>query len=303
MRISDLNIDRIYANCMTRSADYQMAENHFHYYYELYFVRKGYCRVFLNDTLFDLYGGDFLIIPPREVHFIRYMSTCTRMNIYFTMEDILFGGTPLPSDTFERYLETPQLIHIPGAYQSVLDPILDAMLHEEKVDDASSGKLLRLMLLQCFLIFDRYCTFEGTRSVPEEKDQEIIDAAHYITEHYSQPLTLDTLADLAGLSGSYFSRKFRLVTGMGMKEYLNYVRLKNAAMELLSTNHSITEVALNCGFNDSNYFKDAFKKMYGLSPRAYRNSRSTDFILSENLREWNESHGQRHRHEKNAVQP
>ena len=291
MRVSDLNIDRIYANCMTRSAEYQMAENHFHYYYELYIVRKGTCRIFLNNTLFDLRSGDFLVIPPREVHFIRYLSTCTRMNIYFTKEDLIFGGSPLPPGTEEKYLQNPAVIHMPSAYHSIIDPLLDGMLQEEKVDDpASTYKLLRLMLLQCFLLFDRYCTFAGEKAEADEKDTEIINAAHYITEHYNQPLTLDLLADLAGLSSSYFSRKFRLVTGMGMKEYLNYVRLKHASMELLSTNHSITEVAMNSGFSDSNYFKDAFKKMYGLSPRAYRNSRSTDYILAENLREWNEAH-------------
>ena len=43
-----------------------------------------------------------------------------------------------------------------------------------------------------------------------------------------------------------------------------------AALELLSTQDSITEIALRNGFSDSNYFKDAFKKMYGVSPRAYR---------------------------------
>jgi AraC-like DNA-binding protein len=41
-------------------------------------------------------------------------------------------------------------------------------------------------------------------------------------------------------------------------------------MELLNTDHTVTEVAMNSGFSDSNYFKDAFKKMYGVSPRAYR---------------------------------
>jgi AraC-like DNA-binding protein len=39
---------------------------------------------------------------------------------------------------------------------------------------------------------------------------------------------------------------------------------------LLSSDLSITEIALQCGFSDSNYFKDAFKKMYGASPRNYR---------------------------------
>lgn len=92
------------------------------------------------------------------------------------------------------------------------------------------------------------------------------------------------MADRAGLSPSYFSKKFRAVTGMGMKEYLSYVRLEHASKELQSTDHSITEVAINSGFSDSNYFKDAFKKMYGISPRAYRAEREkTDQIVQGSI--------------------
>lgn len=47
---------------------------------------------------------------------------------------------------------------------------------------------------------------------------------------------------------------------MGFKEYLNYVRLKHAQTALLTTDSSITDIALEYGFNDSNYFKDLFKK-------------------------------------------
>jgi AraC-like DNA-binding protein len=72
---------------------------------------------------------------------------------------------------------------------------------------------------------------------------------------------------------------------MGMKEYLTYIRLKHAAMELLSTNHTITDVALNSGFSNSNYFKDAFKKTYNVSPREYRASRKTDVKLETALKE------------------
>ena len=57
---------------------------------------------------------------------------------------------------------------------------------------------------------------------------------------------------------------------MRVHEYLSLLRLENAAMELLSTQDRITEIALRNGFSDSNYFKDAFRKMYGVSPREYR---------------------------------
>ena len=91
-----------------------------------------------------------------------------------------------------------------------------------------------------------------------------------IVENFSDSLTLDSLAEIAGLSATYFSKKFKATTGFGVKEYISFVRLRHAAMELLSTRRSITEIVMGCGFSDSGYFKDAFKKLNGLSPREFR---------------------------------
>ena len=73
-----------------------------------------------------------------------------------------------------------------------------------------------------------------------------------------------------GYSPNYLSRKFKEAVGVGVHEYIVFIRLQNAANELLSTKDTITEIALRCGFSDGNYFKDAFKKKYGLTPRDYR---------------------------------
>ena len=55
------------------------------------------------------------------------------------------------------------------------------------------------------------------------------------------------------------------MTGFGFKEYIINVRIKHACELLLNTNKSITTIAFECGFNDSNYFGDAFRRT-----KAYR---------------------------------
>ena len=101
-------------------------------------------------------------------------------------------------------------------------------------------------------------------------DANILTATKYIYNNFRRPLTLEEVAAIASLSPTYFSKKFKQVTGMGFKEYLNYVRLKHAQTALLTTNNTITDIALEYGFNDSNYFKDLFKKVFGKSPREFR---------------------------------
>jgi len=274
MRVSDRNIDRIYINSLTRPANYKMAENHFHYYYEMYYVKQGQCRLFIANTPYNLSAGEFVIVPPLQVHVAMYPTNCTRINLYFRTQDACPEGE---REAWVEQAKQPVVIHIPTAYRDIFEHVLGSMLQEEKVEDASSSELLTLLFRQFLLYAKRYGEKrEDPKKTGISADVEIQKAVNYIREHYGNEITLNSMSDLTGLSPSYFSRKFHHVTGMGMKEYLTYVRLDKAQLELLSTNHTITEVALNCGFSNSNYFKDAFKKMYGMSPKAYRNSRKTD---------------------------
>lgn len=273
MRTSDKTIDRIYISSAQRSAKYHMRENHCHSYYELYYMRQGKCNIYIDRSLFAMSDGDVMVIPPGANHFTRYLSQCTRINLYFNSSDIEDSGF---GEELKReiaaYLNKAAIVHIPKNYGDVIDRTLDAMLAEEKIDDERTHLIQRFALKQLILYICRYgIRTEGFSMRHNHK--EIIDAINYINENYALPISLSDLAQLAGLSYTYFSKKFHAEVGIGINEYLNYIRLTHAANELKSTTHSITDVALNCGFNNGNHFKDSFKKMYGMSPRAYRNSR------------------------------
>ena len=72
------------------------------------------------------------------------------------------------------------------------------------------------------------------------------------------------------LNPSYFSSKFKSVNGVGFKEYLNNVRIIRAEKLLLETDMSITEIAMKCGYETSNYFGDAFRRTNNCSPSQFR---------------------------------
>ena len=116
-----------------------------------------------------------------------------------------------------------------------------------------------------------------SEELPEDihtTDRQVVAAAVFMRNNYRREVTAAEIAKAAGLSPNYLSRKFRQATGTGVHEYLTFLRMKEAALELVSTNSSITEIALRCGFSDGNYFKDVFKKRYGVTPTGYRKSRS-----------------------------
>ena len=99
------------------------------------------------------------------------------------------------------------------------------------------------------------------------------EVATYIYNHYSERLILEDVAKKFNLSRSYLSKKFKSVTGFGFKEYIINVRIQHACELLLNTNKSITDIAFECGFNDSNYFGDAFRRTKGISPNKYRKNK------------------------------
>ena len=90
---------------------------------------------------------------------------------------------------------------------------------------------------------------------------------------FTHDITLSALADKFSISTEHFSRIFKKETGLGFNEYLSLLRLKKAESILKqNTKESISEIAFSCGFNDSNYFCEKFKKIYGMSPLKYRKS-------------------------------
>jgi len=89
-------------------------------------------------------------------------------------------------------------------------------------------------------------------------------------ERYSEPLTLNELADTAILSKFYFSRCFRSITGTSPGRFLTAVRLYRAKNLLQKTSLSVTDIAYTVGYNSLGTFTTRFTKSVGMSPARFR---------------------------------
>ena len=94
--------------------------------------------------------------------------------------------------------------------------------------------------------------------------------ARYISENFSEPLTLSDAARMACMEKTYFSKRFKALTGFNFSSYLTQLRLAAARQLLLNTDMSIGDIADHTGFSGSNYFGDVFLRAYGTSPTEYR---------------------------------
>lgn len=96
----------------------------------------------------------------------------------------------------------------------------------------------------------------------------------YIEEHFQEPLTLEELARVAGFSKYHFHRLFCALTGESPGEYLRRVRISSTTLRLKGA-QSITQIALESGYETNASFSKAFKRHFGLSPRAFARQHTT----------------------------
>ncbi|MBD5512781.1 MAG: AraC family transcriptional regulator [Lachnospiraceae bacterium] len=271
VRQTEKRIDRIYAEGEVKKAGYVMPSHHCHPYFELFYIESGACRFFIENNLHDMHSGDFLLIPPQVLHYTRYsFGDCKRSIVFFREDDVLEPVKQLlPQQT--NFFSEMRIFQVPEAHREQIAALLLRMVKEEKIGDERSSLMLQTLLQELFLLCSRECRFPQDMPVHiHTTDQQIVQAAQFISSHYMESITMADIAEAAGYSPNYLSRKFREAAGIGVHEYLVFIRLQHAALELITTDDSITEIALRCGFSDSNYFKDAFKKRYGVTPRAYR---------------------------------
>ena len=94
----------------------------------------------------------------------------------------------------------------------------------------------------------------------------------YIEQHLAEPITLATLAELAGLSTYHFCRAFKQSFGVPPHRYHTRKRIEQAKMMLAKRIHSVTDIGLALGFSETSSFTAAFRKATGFTPTGYHRS-------------------------------
>ena len=107
------------------------------------------------------------------------------------------------------------------------------------------------------------------RTPPKNQDR-ILTMMAFIQENYAEKLTLEEIADSAAVSTRECLRCFRTAIRQSPMEYLIEYRVQKAKKLLESTDLSITDIALQCGFNSNSYFTKLFHRICGKTPNAYR---------------------------------
>ncbi len=176
-------------------------------------------------------------------------------------------------DTFDRDPARVEPLADVGRDDPLLAALMTALL-DPALDGHSDGRLARESWFEALLV--RLVQSGSTlgSATPRARNaltpRTLTRLKTYIEAHLAQPVTLEDLAAVAGLSRFHLCRAFRDSTGLPPHAYLTRQRLALARRLLRTTPLAISEVARACGFASPNQFATSFRKHVGVTPSAFR---------------------------------
>ena len=99
---------------------------------------------------------------------------------------------------------------------------------------------------------------------------ELKPAISYMAENFNEPISMESMARMTGISSTLFNRRFRELLRITPTEYLLTLRVQEAQSLLVQTNQSLADIGCSVGFYDQGHFSRRFQKVTGLTPGAYR---------------------------------
>lgn len=258
--------------------DFPEVPLHWHSEMELIVVKKGMGKISVNYNTYTVTAGTILFIPSGQIHSIQGIPNAIMEyeNILFTADFLLSHHEdicstqfirPLFQNTiaFDNLLLTPSLSY----YEEIatllkkVDTLSDA--RPEGYQLAIKGYFYQIF----FILFSHKKRDLSVLQTPKslEKMKLLIK---YTEEHYSEPITINQMAELLHYSPSHFMKFFKNTMGTSFVSYLNDYRLTIAARNLRLSSDSILDIASQSGFDNLSYFNRLFKRKYKMTPNQFR---------------------------------
>lgn len=180
----------------------------------------------------------------------------------------------------DQYADSPALSHIYIRYvcTTLLKLLMTALPVQSDEDLQNAAKeiysfrhfsdIVQLIEYHLSLVVAAY---KQEQNAP---NYAVYQVEQYISLHYGEDLTLNTLADLVYLNPNYLSNVFAQITGCTLNKYIKKIRMEKAQELLLNTNMKVTDISQAVGYPNVSYFCKSFQKLFGTTPERFRHGES-----------------------------
>ncbi len=258
-----------------RSHSINMDFPHFHSFYELMILLSPKAYHFVEGKRYDLIANDMVLLQPSVLHQSEYLPgpASDRIIINFMLpKNINFCATgyqeilsvfnsPLPVFRF-HWEEQSRL------YQKLNEVV--------SIAQSTPNISVRNLLIHTkfteflFLLYEMQHLNHYVPNIENGVKEKIYTITNYIHTHYTEDISLASLADTFYISPYYLSHQFKNVTGYTVVQYIQLTRIKNAQYLLLTSPMRITQIAESTGFSSFSQFNRVFRKFCGMSPSDYK---------------------------------
>lgn len=250
---------------------------HWHNDLELVYVFEGSIRMGINSETRVLEAGDMAICSSGDIHYYDSKDSSSKiMMVIFNPSLIGFpGGWPLNVRLTSPFIDKCIVIREDEvAINNRLSAIMKELMREYNQKLEYHEQLIIGLLHEWSGLILRHVPLD---KINPQKDKRRItnmkimqEVLEYLDVNYMHSITLADAARQANMSLFYFSRFFKSISGMSYIAYLSNIRVNQAEQLLLTTDKSILEIALECGFTNIRTFNRVFKQIKQRTPSELR---------------------------------
>lgn len=271
--------------------NYIKAGAHWHTELEIIFVFSGKLNLTIDGKDYLLSSKEFAVINSGQIHSCESLSS----------EQGNYALLQLNAQFFKNLHIDIQKVTYQNLYSSHKDSasfdsnviqILDATTQIKSALTLKKDDYKSEITLTCCQILNklkeqpvsRKPSSTGSDS-PFQNVERMKRIIHFMEQHYTEPLSIEDVADREHISTYYLSHLFKKYTTSSFAQYLNFYRISKVEYDLTHSDDSITEIYLRHGFNNGKTFNRVFKNTLNCSPSEYRSSKRKQTVSSENAAE------------------
>lgn len=249
---------------------------HNHTWFEISTVLGGSGTYNVGGKEFPISAGDIFIFCSNEQHCITDVNSELKiLNTHFEPSYIKAGGADGLSAAHQSFCfcHSPEFENrIPAEKGEKIRSLLLNIKDELTDSDGEYSLAVKAMLNLIIVSLIRDFNFCDTTPESTHGFKGIMRAITYIDRHLTEPLSLEDIADVAGISPTYFSCLFKKLCQVNLWDYIISKRVEKAAYLICDEENeqTVLQIALACGFNSTASFNKQFKRVTGLTPTQYR---------------------------------
>jgi AraC family transcriptional regulator len=231
---------------------------HSHNFASFSFVCSGRYQERFGRTTHDRHASTVVFHPPGESHSVAFETNVQILSVKISFEKLSAIREQIPAFTSPESCRTDTIAELGTRVYRELN----------RTDTASEIAIEGLILE----------IIAGGARLRAKHEREfpvwLREAKDYVHDNFSDTLSLDDLAAVAGVHPGHLARVFREKVGCTIGEYVRRLRIESSKQAVLESHLPLSQIAASAGFYDQSHFNRVFKSTFGVTPTAYRRKRT-----------------------------